>query len=94
MDAAAELWRNPVSKSTRFSLNMEMNRLTRDETAEPVSRDQVLTRKRGQGNIIFPCLADHEQDWQPYLLGPYSCYMCDHTYIHTHMHTCISTYIS
>ena len=44
-----------------------MSRLTRDATAEPVSRDQILRRERGQGNIHFPCPADHEQDWQPYL---------------------------
>ena len=53
MDAVAELGRNPVSK-TRFSLGMEMSRLTRDETAEPVPRDQTLRRERGQGNIHFP----------------------------------------
>ena len=75
MDAAAELGRNPVSKRTRFSLSMEMSRLTRDWTAEPVSRDQILRRERGQGNINFPCSADHEQDWQPYPVDPYSCYM-------------------
>ena len=40
--------------STRFSLSMEMSRLTRDGTAEPVSRDQILRRERGQGNINFP----------------------------------------
>ena len=56
-----------------------MSRLTRDETAEPVSRDQILRRERGQGNIHFPCSADHVQDWQPYPVDPYSCYMCDHT---------------
>ena len=33
---------------------MEMSRLTRDGTAEPVSRDQILRRERGQGNFIFP----------------------------------------
>ena len=43
-----------------------MSRLTRDGTAEPVSRDQILKRERGEGNIHFPCSADHEQDWQPY----------------------------
>ena len=31
-----------------------MSRLTRDETVEPVSRDQILRHARGQGNIIFP----------------------------------------
>ena len=34
-----------------------MSRLTRDGTAEPVSRDQILRHARGQGNIHFPCLA-------------------------------------
>ena len=58
--------------STRFSLSMEMSRLTRDGTAEPVSRDQILRRERGQGNIHFPCSADHVQDWQPYPVDPYS----------------------
>ena len=66
MDATAELGRNPVSKHRRFSLSMEMSRLTRDGTAEPVSRDQILRHARGQGNVHFPCSADHEQDWQPY----------------------------
>ena len=55
-----------------------MSRLTRDGTAELDSRDQILRRERGQGNIPFPCSADHEQDWQPYAVDPYSCYI--HTY--------------
>ena len=60
-----------------------MSRLTRDGTAEPVSRDQILRHARGQGNINFPCSADHEQDWQPYPVDPYSAICDDHTYIHT-----------
>ena len=60
---------------------MEMSRLTRGGTAEPVSRDQVLRHARGQGNIHFPCSADHEQDWQPYPVDPYSAICDDHTYI-------------
>ena len=39
-----------------------MCRLTRDETAEPVSGDQIFRRERGQGNIHSPCSDDHEQD--------------------------------
>ena len=58
-----------------------MSRLTRDGTAEPVSRDQILRRVRGQGS------ADHEQDWQPYPVDSYSCYMRDHTYIQTYINT-------
>ena len=54
--------------------------MTRDGT-EPVPRDQILRHERGQGNIHFPCSADHEQDWQPYPIDPHSCYMCDHTYV-------------
>ena len=45
-----------------------MSKLTRDGTAEPVSRDQIIRGVRGQGNIHFPCSADHAQDWQPYPL--------------------------
>ena len=52
----------------------------RDGTAEPVSRGQILRRDREEGNIIFPYLPDHEQDWQPYPVDPYSCNnMCNHT---------------
>ena len=68
-----------------------MSRLTRDGTAEPVSRDQILRHARGQGDIHFPCSADHDQDWQPYPVDPYSSpiyiYMIicdDHTYIYIH----------
>ena len=61
-----------------------MGKLTRDGTAEPVSRDQLLRRERGQVNIHFLCSADHEQDWQPYPVDPYSAiYVITHTYIHT-----------
>ena len=65
-----------------------MNRLTRDGTAEPVSRDQILRHARGQGNVHFPCSADHEQDWQPYPVDPYSAIiyvMTIHTYIHAYL---------
>ena len=58
-----------------------MSRLTRDGTAEPVSRDQILRHARGQGNVHFPCSADHEQDWQPYPVDPYSAICDDHKYI-------------
>ena len=65
-----------------------MSRLTRDGTAEPVSRDQILRHARGQGNIHFPCSADHEQDWQSYPVDPYSTILCDdHTHTHTYIHT-------
>ena len=68
--------------STRFSLSMEMSGLARDVTAEPVSRDQILRRERGQENISFSCSADLERDWRPYPVDHYSCYMCYNTYIH------------
>ena len=53
---------------------MEMSRLTRDGTAEFVSRDQILRRERGWGKIIFSVWLE-EQDWQPYPVDPYPCYM-------------------
>ena len=57
-----------------------MSRLTRDGTAEPVSRDQVLRREQGQGSVQFPCSADHEHDWQSYSVDPYSAISDDHMY--------------
>ena len=74
MAADAELGRNPTRKH-QIHLSMEMRKLTRDGTAEPVSRDHFFRRERGQENIIFPCSADDEQDWQRYPVDPYSCYM-------------------
>ena len=76
MDAAAELGRNPVSKHQIQPRSMEMSRLPRDGTAEPVSRDQILRHERGQGNIHFSCSADQVQDWQPYPVDPYSLAIC------------------
>ena len=69
-----------------------MSRLTRDETAEPVSRHQILRHVlRGQGNIHFLCSADHEQDWQPYPVDPYSAIICDDhtTYILVKAAACV-----
>ena len=54
MDAAAELGRNSVSKHQIQPVSMDMSRLTRDGTADPVSRDQILWHARRQGNMIFP----------------------------------------
>ena len=59
-----------------------MSRLTRGGTAEPASQDQILRREREPGNDYFPYSADHKQDWQPYPVDPYSCYMCDHTMLY------------
>ena len=53
----------------------------------------AIWRERGQGNIRFLCLADHVQDWQPYLVDPYSCYnVC--VAIHTHTGAPIATRVS
>ena len=70
-----------------------MSRLTRDGTVEPVSRDQTLRHARGQeGNIDFPCSADHEQDWQSYPVDPYSAVCDNHTYIHTYTLVAVFSY--
>ena len=65
---------------------MEMSRLTRDETAEPVSRNQILRREREQGNIHFPCSADHVQDWQPCPVDPCVC-VCVFIKLHITAHS-------
>ena len=88
MDAVAELGRNSVNKH-QMQCEYGDDQADAGRTAEPVSQDQILRRERGQGNIHFPCSADHEQDWQPYPVDLYSCYMCDHTYI---LHTFACTF--
>ena len=66
-----------------------MSKLTRDGTAEPVSRDQILRRERGQRITHFPCsAADHEQEWQP---CPFV--RAIHTNIVLHTHTAVVTHI-
>ena len=65
-----------------------MSKLTRDGTAEPVSREQILRREGGQRIIHFPCsAADHKQDCQ-------SCpvVMAIHINIALHTHTAVLTH--
>ena len=64
---------------------MKMSRLTRDGTAEPVSRDQILRHAQGQGNIIFPVQLTTSRIGN-YPVDPYSAICDDHTYIHTCIH--------
>ena len=61
-----------------------MSRLTRDGTAEPVSRDQILRHARGQGNIIFPVqLTTSKVGNLTRLIHTLLYVMTIHTYIHT-----------
>ena len=62
-----------------------MSRLTRDGTAEPVSRDQILRHARGQGNIIFPVqLTTNRIGNLTRLIHTLLYVMTIHTYIHTY----------
>ena len=83
-----------MNQFTRFSLSMEMSRLTRDGTAEPVSRDQIIRRERGHGNIDFSCSADHVQDWQSLIRLIHTPAICVtiHTYIRYSSPTPITSY--
>ena len=56
-----------------------MSRLTRDGTAETVSRDQILRRKRGQRKAHFPLLS-----W-PCPVGVCSAESADHPGMVTHV---------
>ena len=74
MEAAAESGRNRVCE---HQIQPEYGDEQADAGRDCRTRlaDQILRRERGQGNIHFPCSADHVQDWQPYPVDPYSCYM-------------------
>ena len=79
MDAAAELGRNPVSKHQiqpeYEDEQADAGRDCRTRLARPNSQARTRTGKYS----FTTCRID----WQPYPVDPYSCYMCDHTYIHT-----------
>ena len=63
-----------------------MSRLTRDGTAEPVSRDQILRHARGQGNIIFSLqLTTSRIGNLTRLIHTLLYVMTIHTYIHTYV---------
>ena len=65
-----------------------MNRLTRDGTAEPVSRDQILRHARGQGNIIFPVqLTTSRIGNLTRLIDTLLYVMTIYTYIHTYIYS-------
>ena len=76
MDTAAELGRNPVSEHQiqpeYEDEQTDAGRDYRTRLATPNSQTRTWT----QVNINFPCSADHEQDWQPNRVDPYSCYIC------------------
>ena len=59
-----------------------MSRLTRDGTAETVTRDQVLRRERGQETFIFPVqLTTSRIDNLTRLILTLAIYVTIHTYI-------------
>ena len=68
---------------------MEISRLTRDGTAKPFPRDQILRHARGQGNIIFPVqLTTSRIGNLTRLIHTLLYVMTIHTYIHTYiLHT-------
>ena len=86
MDAAAELGRNPVRKHQiqpeYGDEQADAGRDGRTRLARPNSQART-----GTGECYFPCSADHEQEWQPYTVDPYSAICDDYTYIHTYIHT-------
>ena len=58
-----------------------MSGVTRDGTAEPASRETKFSGANGDREIYFSCSTDHEQDWQLYLVDPYSAENADRTCI-------------
>ena len=81
MDVVVESRRNPAFNQSDSAWVWRMSGLTRNRTAEPVSRDQILRRERRR-KIYFSCSADHEQDWQPYPVDPNFAVSDDHTVLY------------
>ena len=78
MDANAELGRNPVSKhQIQPEYGHEQAEAGRDCQIRLARSNSQARTRTGKNN--FPCSADHEQDWQPYPVDPYSAICDDHT---------------
>ena len=68
-----------------------MSRLTRDGIAEPVSRDQILRRKRGQGKFIFPVHLNTSRIGNlTWLIPPFA--ICDDHTLYALLHSCMHGY--
>ena len=67
--------------STRFSLSMENEQANAGRDGRTCLARPNSQPRTGTGKCSLSCLADHEQDWQPYPIDPYSA-IYDHTYIH------------
>ena len=75
-------FRNAFSGSLQTSKNLDKR--TRDGTAEPVSRDRILRRERGQGKVlIFPLQMTTSRIGQlTRLIHTLLCVMTIHTFKH------------
>ena len=70
-------------RDTRFSLSLEMSRLAQNGTTKPVSRDQILRREHGQGNIHLPVqLTTNRIGNLTRLIHTLAICVTIHTYIH------------
>ena len=76
-----------INGRARFSLSMEMSRLARDGTAEPVSRGQIFGHARGQGNIHFSVQLTTSRIGLTRLIHTLLYVMAIHTYTHTYPQT-------
>ena len=77
MDTAAEIGMNPVVSKHQIQPECgdekaDAGRDCRTLLARIISQARTVT-----GKYFFPCSADHEEDWQPYPVDPYSA-SCDH----------------
>ena len=73
MDTAAAESGGIPSVSTRFSQGVENEQANAGRDGQTRLARPNSQAERGQGDIIFPRSADHEQDWQPYPFDLYSC---------------------
>ena len=81
MDAVAELGRNPVSEHQFQPKYGDGQADTGRDCRTRLTRTNSRARTGIEKNVHFPCLTDHEQDWQPYPVGPYFAIRDDHIHL-------------
>ena len=81
MDAAPEFGKN--TKHQRFSVSIENEQADKRRFSQTCFYPKFSGANGGKE--IFPCSADHKQDWQPYAVDLYSAVCHDHTYMYTYI---------
>ena len=84
----AESGMNPASKHQISSLGVKKEQAYAGRDGRTcLVRPKVLRREQREGKKCYPCSADYEENWESYLVDPYSSIFISYDHLHTYVHT-------